>query len=136
MAEARQAAGFPRSLTSDGAEAELSGPVLQEIYLSGLRSWKRHLARFWVRRTVAWFPSGNPVTCFRDACGPLLGSPPSSGDCDVHSQDSLKPFLGLGLTSGILSLTYREPLSASCTRYRDLPLRFFHAPKHKFRPNL
>ncbi|XP_077837013.1 palmitoyl thioesterase CPT1C isoform X13 [Macaca mulatta] len=47
MAEAHQAVGFRTSLTSDGAEVELSAPVLQEIYLSGLRSWKRHLSRFW-----------------------------------------------------------------------------------------
>ncbi|EAW52527.1 carnitine palmitoyltransferase 1C, isoform CRA_e, partial [Homo sapiens] len=47
MAEAHQAVGFRPSLTSDGAEVELSAPVLQEIYLSGLRSWKRHLSRFW-----------------------------------------------------------------------------------------
>lgn len=66
MAEAHQAVGFQPSLTSDGAEVELSAPVLQEIYLSGLRSWKRHLSRFWVR-AVAWFPSQNPVTCFQDA---------------------------------------------------------------------
>ncbi|XP_007941208.1 carnitine O-palmitoyltransferase 1, brain isoform [Orycteropus afer afer] len=46
MSEAHQAVGFRRSLTSDGAEVDLSAPVLQEIYLSGLRSWKRHLARF------------------------------------------------------------------------------------------
>ena len=134
MAEARQAVGFRPSLTSDGAEVELGGPVLQEIYLSGLRSWKRHLCRFWVRRTRAWFPSGNPVTCFRDARGPLLGSP-RSGNSDGHFQDFLKPFLGLWLTSGILNLSYREPLFASCTQYPDLPLHFFHAPKHNFHPN-
>ncbi|KAM6225005.1 palmitoyl thioesterase CPT1C [Rhynchocyon petersi] len=46
MAEARQAVGFRFSLTSDGAEADLGAPVLQEIYLSGLRSWKRRLYRF------------------------------------------------------------------------------------------
>lgn len=48
MAEARQAGSCRSSLTTDGAEVELSAPVLQEIYLSGLRSWKRHLWRFWV----------------------------------------------------------------------------------------
>ncbi|XP_045148564.1 carnitine O-palmitoyltransferase 1, brain isoform [Echinops telfairi] len=46
MAEAHQAVGFRLSLTSDGAEVDLSAPVLQEIYLSGLRSWKRRLSRF------------------------------------------------------------------------------------------
>ncbi|XP_062947083.1 palmitoyl thioesterase CPT1C isoform X2 [Cynocephalus volans] len=47
MAEAHQAVGFLPSLASDGEEVELSAPVWQEIYLSGLRSWKRHLLRFW-----------------------------------------------------------------------------------------
>ncbi|XP_006898784.1 PREDICTED: carnitine O-palmitoyltransferase 1, brain isoform [Elephantulus edwardii] len=47
MAEAHQAVGFRFSLTADGAEADLGTPVLQEIYLSGLRSWKRRLCRFW-----------------------------------------------------------------------------------------
>ncbi|OWK16356.1 hypothetical protein Celaphus_00004745 [Cervus elaphus hippelaphus] len=47
MAEAHQAVGFRPSLTSDAGEVELGAPVLQEIYLSGLRSWKRHLSRFW-----------------------------------------------------------------------------------------
>ncbi|XP_076987220.1 palmitoyl thioesterase CPT1C isoform X5 [Tamandua tetradactyla] len=46
MAEARQAVGFRFSLVSDGAEADLGAPVLQEIYFSGLRSWKRRLSRF------------------------------------------------------------------------------------------
>lgn len=68
MAEAHQAVGFRSSLTLDGAEVELSAPVLQEIYLSGLRSWKRHLFRFWVRRAEVWFPSGNPVTHLLPGC--------------------------------------------------------------------
>ncbi|KAM6154794.1 palmitoyl thioesterase CPT1C isoform 2-T2 [Erethizon dorsatum] len=44
MAEAHQAVSF---MSSDGADVELRGPVLQDIYLSGLRSWKRHLSRLW-----------------------------------------------------------------------------------------
>ncbi|XP_023562449.1 carnitine O-palmitoyltransferase 1, brain isoform [Octodon degus] len=47
MAEAHQAVGFVPSLTSDGAAVALRGPVLQDIYLSGLRSWRRHLSRLW-----------------------------------------------------------------------------------------
>nr|XP_003465467.1 carnitine O-palmitoyltransferase 1, brain isoform isoform X1 [Cavia porcellus] len=47
MAEACQAVGFVPSLTSSGPDVELKDPVLQDIYLSGLRSWKRHLSRFW-----------------------------------------------------------------------------------------
>lgn len=77
MAEAHQAVGFRPSLTSDGAEVELSAPVLQEIYLSGLRSWKRHLARFWVRRaTLGFLPrlrlrvSGMPEAHFWDPIPP------------------------------------------------------------------
>lgn len=66
MAEAHQASSLLCSLSSDGAEVELSSPVWQEIYLSGLRSWKRHLWRVWVRRATGWFPSGDPGTRF---CG-------------------------------------------------------------------
>lgn len=118
MAEAHQAVGFRPPLTSDGGEVELSPPLLQEIYLSGLRSWKRHLSRFWVRRAAPWFPSGNTVTCFRDAGAPLPASWWShfwelvipSGNFDVHFQDPLKPFPGSPwLTSGILNLTSWEP---------------------------
>ncbi|XP_027276512.1 carnitine O-palmitoyltransferase 1, brain isoform isoform X2 [Cricetulus griseus] len=47
MAEALQASSVLSSLSSDGAEVELTSPVWQEIYLSGLRSWKRHLWRVW-----------------------------------------------------------------------------------------
>lgn len=57
MAEAHQAVGFRPSMTSDGAEVELSAPMLQEIYLSGLRSWKRHLARFWNDFLTGVFPA-------------------------------------------------------------------------------
>uniref|UniRef100_A0A9L0TUG9 Carnitine palmitoyltransferase 1C n=1 Tax=Equus caballus TaxID=9796 RepID=A0A9L0TUG9_HORSE len=57
MAEAHQAVGFRPSLTSDGGEAELSAPVLQEIYVSGLRSWKRHLSRFWNDFLTGVFPA-------------------------------------------------------------------------------
>lgn len=47
MAEAQQASSLLSALSSDGAEVELTSPVWQEIYLSGLRSWKRHLCRVW-----------------------------------------------------------------------------------------
>nr|XP_034373501.1 carnitine O-palmitoyltransferase 1, brain isoform isoform X3 [Arvicanthis niloticus] len=47
MAEAYQASSLLSSLSSDGAEVQLSSPVWQEIYLSALRSWKRHLWRVW-----------------------------------------------------------------------------------------
>ncbi|XP_057567752.1 carnitine O-palmitoyltransferase 1, brain isoform isoform X2 [Hippopotamus amphibius kiboko] len=57
MAEAHQAVGFRPSLTSDAGEVELSAPVLQEIYLSGLRSWKRHLSRFWNDFLTGVFPA-------------------------------------------------------------------------------
>ncbi|XP_061028585.1 carnitine O-palmitoyltransferase 1, brain isoform isoform X4 [Eubalaena glacialis] len=57
MAEAHQAVGFRPSLTSDAGEMELSAPMLQEIYLSGLRSWKRHLSRFWNDFLTGVFPA-------------------------------------------------------------------------------
>ncbi|XP_047386058.1 carnitine O-palmitoyltransferase 1, brain isoform isoform X6 [Sciurus carolinensis] len=57
MAEARQAVNFLPSLTSDRGEVEFSGPVLQEIYLSGLRSWKRHFLRFWNDFLIGVFPA-------------------------------------------------------------------------------
>nr|KAF6268584.1 carnitine palmitoyltransferase 1C [Myotis myotis] len=57
MAEAHQAVGFRPSLTSDVAEADLSASALQEIYLSGLRSWKRHLSRFWNDFLTGVFPA-------------------------------------------------------------------------------
>ncbi|ELK28576.1 Carnitine O-palmitoyltransferase 1, brain isoform [Myotis davidii] len=57
MAEAHQAVGFRPSLPSDGAEADLSASALQEIYLSGLRSWKRHLSRFWNDVLTGVFPA-------------------------------------------------------------------------------
>ncbi|XP_066127617.1 palmitoyl thioesterase CPT1C isoform X5 [Saccopteryx bilineata] len=57
MAEAHQAVGFRPSLTSGTTEVELSAPVLQEIYLSGLRSWKRHLSRFWNDFLTGVFPA-------------------------------------------------------------------------------
>ncbi|KAJ8789740.1 hypothetical protein J1605_021698 [Eschrichtius robustus] len=57
MAEAHQAVGFRPSLTSDAGEVELSAPMLQEIYLSGLRSWKRHLSRFWNDFLSGVFPA-------------------------------------------------------------------------------
>ena len=107
MAEAHQAVGFRPSLTSDAGEVELGVPVLQEIYLSGLRSWKRHLSRFWVRRAATRFPSGNPVTCFQDTRGSLPGIPggPASGSFHVHFETPLKPILdSLWLTAGFLNL--------------------------------
>ncbi|XP_058136605.1 palmitoyl thioesterase CPT1C isoform X2 [Dasypus novemcinctus] len=57
MAEAHQAVGFRFSLTSDGTEVELSAPALQEIYLSGLRSWKRRLSRFWNDFVTGVYPA-------------------------------------------------------------------------------
>ncbi|XP_045433094.1 carnitine O-palmitoyltransferase 1, brain isoform isoform X2 [Pipistrellus kuhlii] len=55
MAEAHQAVGLGAALPS-GAEAA-PGALLQDIYLSGLRSWKRHLARFWNDFLSGVFPA-------------------------------------------------------------------------------
>lgn len=78
MAEAYQASSLLSSLSSDGAEVELSSSVWQEMYLSALRSWKRHLWRVWVRRTIGWFPSGGTGTASgvpETTCEDLDGQP-------------------------------------------------------------
>ncbi|XP_055001766.1 carnitine O-palmitoyltransferase 1, brain isoform isoform X2 [Sorex araneus] len=54
MAEARQAGGFPPSSLRP---QELGAPVLRDVYLSGLRSWKRHLSRFWNDILTGVFPA-------------------------------------------------------------------------------
>ncbi|KAM4825370.1 palmitoyl thioesterase CPT1C isoform 1-T2 [Thomomys bottae] len=63
MAEARQAADFPPWLPSPGAQAKLGRSVLQEIYLCSLRSWRRHLGRFWNDFLTGVFPA-SPLSWF------------------------------------------------------------------------
>ncbi|XP_069461399.1 carnitine O-palmitoyltransferase 1, liver isoform-like isoform X2 [Ambystoma mexicanum] len=45
MAEAHQAVAFQFTVTPEGIDLQLSHGVLKQIYLSGLRSWKKKLAR-------------------------------------------------------------------------------------------
>ncbi|XP_078511340.1 carnitine O-palmitoyltransferase 1, liver isoform-like isoform X2 [Lissotriton helveticus] len=45
MAEAHQAVAFQFTVTPEGIDLQLSQGVLKQIYLSGLRSWKKKFAR-------------------------------------------------------------------------------------------
>ncbi|XP_018418304.1 PREDICTED: carnitine O-palmitoyltransferase 1, liver isoform-like isoform X2 [Nanorana parkeri] len=45
MAEAHQAVAFQFTVTPDGIDLRLSHEALKQVYLSGLRSWKKKLAR-------------------------------------------------------------------------------------------
>lgn len=89
MAEAQQASSLLSALSSDGAEVELTSPVWQEIYLSGLRSWKRHLWRVWVRRGSRCLLLGCPKPTAEDwdvQSGPLLAisTPSCRMLCPTH----------------------------------------------------
>lgn len=45
MAEAHQAVAFQFTVTPEGIDVRLSHQALTEIYLSGVRSWKKRLIR-------------------------------------------------------------------------------------------
>ncbi|XP_040269096.1 carnitine O-palmitoyltransferase 1, liver isoform-like, partial [Bufo bufo] len=45
MAEAHQAVAFQFTVTPEGIDLRLSHEALKQVYLSGLRSWKKKLAR-------------------------------------------------------------------------------------------
>lgn len=45
MAEAHQAVAFQFTVTPDGIDLQLSHQALTEIYLSGMRSWKKRIVR-------------------------------------------------------------------------------------------
>ncbi|XP_069804747.1 carnitine O-palmitoyltransferase 1, liver isoform-like isoform X3 [Dendropsophus ebraccatus] len=45
MAEAHQAVAFQFTVTPDGIDLRLSHEALKQVYLSGLRSWKKKIAR-------------------------------------------------------------------------------------------
>uniref|UniRef100_A0A3B5KQB1 Carnitine O-palmitoyltransferase N-terminal domain-containing protein n=1 Tax=Xiphophorus couchianus TaxID=32473 RepID=A0A3B5KQB1_9TELE len=45
MAEAHQAVAFQFTVTPDGIDLRLSHQALSEIYLSGVRSWKKRIIR-------------------------------------------------------------------------------------------
>ncbi|XP_078405717.1 carnitine O-palmitoyltransferase 1, liver isoform-like [Cetorhinus maximus] len=46
MAEAHQAVAFQFTVTPDGIDLRLSHEALKQIYLSGLRSWKKRIRRY------------------------------------------------------------------------------------------
>ncbi|XP_030053832.1 palmitoyl thioesterase CPT1C isoform X1 [Microcaecilia unicolor] len=46
MAEAHQAVAFQFTVTPEGIDLQLSHEALKQVYLSGLRSWKKKFARF------------------------------------------------------------------------------------------
>uniref|UniRef100_A0AAY4A254 carnitine O-palmitoyltransferase n=1 Tax=Denticeps clupeoides TaxID=299321 RepID=A0AAY4A254_9TELE len=45
MAEAHQAVAFQFTITPEGIDLQLSHQALQQVYLSGLRSWKKRISR-------------------------------------------------------------------------------------------
>lgn len=45
MAEAHQAVAFQFTVTPEGIDLQLSHQALSEIYLSGVRSWKKRVIR-------------------------------------------------------------------------------------------
>ncbi|KAG9342935.1 hypothetical protein JZ751_015151 [Albula glossodonta] len=46
MAEAHQAVAFQFTITPDGIDLQLSHEALRQVYLSGLRSWRKRFIRF------------------------------------------------------------------------------------------
>lgn len=50
MAEAHQAVAFQFTITPEGIDLQLSYQALNQIYLSGVRSWKKRVSRIKVRR--------------------------------------------------------------------------------------
>lgn len=45
MAEAHQAVAFQFTITPEGIDLQLSYQALNQIYLSGVRSWKKRISR-------------------------------------------------------------------------------------------
>lgn len=45
MAEAHQAVAFQFTITAEGIDLQLSHEALRQVYLSGLRSWKKRIVR-------------------------------------------------------------------------------------------
>lgn len=52
MAEAHQAVAFQFTITPEGIDLQLSYQALNQIYLSGVRSWKKRVSRMRVRMSV------------------------------------------------------------------------------------
>lgn len=51
MAEAHQAVAFQFTITPEGIDLQLSYQALNQIYLSGVRSWKKRVSRIRVSNT-------------------------------------------------------------------------------------
>ncbi|KAL4617835.1 hypothetical protein GN956_G20793 [Arapaima gigas] len=70
MAEAHQAVAFQFTITPEGIDLQLSRQALTQIYLSGLRSWKKRLRRVKVRvfAPAADNPLGAVAVFMRAAC--------------------------------------------------------------------
>lgn len=52
MAEAHQAVAFQFTITPEGIDLQLSYQALNQIYQSGVRSWKKRVSRMRVRMCV------------------------------------------------------------------------------------
>lgn len=63
MAEAHQAVAFQFTITPEGIDLQLSYQALNQIYLSGVRSWKKRVSRMRVRIM------GNPLCVCLTVCG-------------------------------------------------------------------
>ncbi|XP_028929802.1 carnitine O-palmitoyltransferase 1, brain isoform [Ornithorhynchus anatinus] len=57
MAEAHQAAGFRFSGPQEGLEEEFHHQALREVYLSGLRSWKKRISHLWYGFLAGVYPA-------------------------------------------------------------------------------
>uniref|UniRef100_A0A8C0YNV6 carnitine O-palmitoyltransferase n=1 Tax=Cyprinus carpio carpio TaxID=630221 RepID=A0A8C0YNV6_CYPCA len=53
MAEAHQAVAFQFTITPEGIDLQLSHQALRQVYLSGLRSWKKRVTRIQCRTVVS-----------------------------------------------------------------------------------
>lgn len=67
MAEAHQAVAFQFTVTRDGFDVQLSHQALTEIYLSGVRSWKKRIVRLKVPQTSKHLCC-KPFVCFPCEC--------------------------------------------------------------------
>lgn len=64
MAEAHQAVAFQFTVTPEGIDLQLSHQALTEIYLSGVRSWKKRIIRLKVSEWDSYVTPG----CFVCSC--------------------------------------------------------------------
>lgn len=71
MAEAHQAVAFQFTITPEGIDLQLSYQALNQIYLSGVRSWKKRVSRMRVRMM------GNQCVCVQYCvCVKVCGASP------------------------------------------------------------